>query len=165
MKLLKRKETKASAEQKKPTPFNWNDTQSSHLLNLNLRSLGYFKLKIDNEDIGSIEFELADDLLPQTCKNFKLLCTNDREQGFSYKGTTIHRIVKGTGLMAGDVEHLDGKGNHSALGRRHFEDEAFVIPHTKAGLITMASSGVHSNGSQFYITSCPAPTLMDGSNC
>ena len=25
----------------------------------------------------------------------QLLCTNDREQGFSYKGTTIHRIVKG----------------------------------------------------------------------
>ena len=32
----------------------------------------------------------------------QLLCTNDRGQGFSYKGTTIHRIVKGvypTGIL------------------------------------------------------------------
>ena len=27
-------------------------------------------------------------------------------------------LSKGTGLMAGDVEHLDGKRNHSALGWR-----------------------------------------------
>ena len=95
---FKEKGNEGFSRAKKPTPFNWNDTQSSHLLNLNLRSLGYFKLKIDNEgfvnycfhinnmtdaesnryleialDIGSIEFELADDLLPQTCKNFKVM--------------------------------------------------------------------------------------------
>jgi hypothetical protein len=46
------------------------------------------------------------------------------------QGTEIHTLAKGVGLMAGDVEGLNGKGSHSALGQRYFRDEAFYIPHS-----------------------------------
>lgn len=49
----------------------------------------------------------------------------------------IHRIVRGTGLMGGDVENTDGRGGHSAFGSRFFPDEAFIIPHTWVGLLAI----------------------------
>jgi hypothetical protein len=38
--------------------------------------------------------------------------------------------------MAGDVEGLNGKGSHSALGQRYFRDEAFYIPHSQEVSLT-----------------------------
>eukprot|EP00752_Nemacystus_decipiens_P012405 g10992.t1 len=77
-----------------------------------------------------------------------------------YEGSVIHRVVTGTGIMGGDVEGFGGKRSHSAFsGMRFFPDEAFLIPHTAPGLLTMANSGLHTNGSQFYITTCPAGHL------
>ncbi|CAM9346142.1 unnamed protein product [Hapterophycus canaliculatus] len=75
------------------------------------------------------------------------------EEILSYEGSVIHRVVTGTGIMGGDVEGFCGKRSHSAFnGMRFFPDEAFLIPHTGPGILTMANSGLHTNGSQFYIT-------------
>mmetsp|Transcript_12346 Transcript_12346/g.15653 ORF Transcript_12346/g.15653 Transcript_12346/m.15653 type:complete len:231 (-) Transcript_12346:211-903(-) len=143
----------------KPNPFDWEDTSFSGLIDLSKRSKVFFKFSIDGEEAGDIQIELAEDILPKTCENFKLLCSQQNPHGFTYKGTPIHRVIKGSALMGGDVEHLEGKGNHSAFQQRYFEDEGFVIPHSEPGLLSMASSGVHTNGSQFYLTVAPAPHL------
>lgn len=69
-----------------------------------------------------------------------------------YKNTKIHHILKGVFIMGGDIEKENGTGNHSSYEHRHFSDENFIIPHSSRGLICMASSGIHTNGSQFYIS-------------
>ena len=42
-------------------------------------------------------------------------------------------------------------GNHSASKSRYILDEKFIIPPTSRGFLSMASIGVHTNGSQFIL--------------
>lgn len=100
-----------------------------------------------------MEFELASDIVPKTVINFANLCEGKGlkfKKG--YKNTKIHHILKGVFIMGGDIEKENGTGNHSSYEQRHFPDENFIIPHSSRGLICMASSGIHTNGSQFYIS-------------
>lgn len=73
---------------------------------------------------------------------------------------SVHRVTRGVGIYMGDV---DGKGGHSALGSRYFEDESFVGRHSHAGVVTMANSGTHTNTSVFCVTVDKMPHL-DGQN-
>jgi cyclophilin family peptidyl-prolyl cis-trans isomerase len=43
--------------------------------------------------------------------------------------------------------------------QKFFPDENFIIPHSDAGLLSMASIGANTNGSQFYITLAEAPYM------
>ncbi|KAG5175271.1 cyclophilin-like domain-containing protein [Tribonema minus] len=142
-----------------PTPFDWDAAPAAP------RKRAYVEIAIAGENIGKVEFELASDLLPVTCKNFLQLCTGAATgpdgAPLTYKGTPIHTLAKGVGLMGGDVEGGNGKKSHSGLGKRYFRDEGFFIPHSSEGLLTMANSGIDTNGSQFYVTIGPAPH-MDG---
>ena len=127
-----------------PTPFDWSKDKIK-------RPHAYFSIKFDNEVAGKMVFELAEDVVPQTVENFKRLCKGDGVRYPGYRGTKIHLVRKGEVIMGGDIEKGDGKGNHSSYNQRYFEDENFIIPHSQRGLISMASIGVHTNGSQFYI--------------
>ena len=57
---------------------------------------------------GRVIFELYSDVVPKTTENFRCLCTGERGEGKStfkplhYKGTPIHRIVKGFIVQGGD---------------------------------------------------------------
>ena len=62
-------------------------------------------------------------------------------------------------LQGGDFIHGDGTGVTSIYASLPFKDESFTLQHTKAGLLSMANSGVDSNGCQFFITCGPCEWL------
>lgn len=111
-----------------PTPFDWSKTDIA-------RPKAFFDVSIGTENIGRLVFELAEDVVPKTVENFKLLCTGENIHSKSYASTKFHQVQKGAFLMAGDVELNDGTGSHSAYADRYIRDENFIIPHTHRGLI------------------------------
>ena len=130
-----------------PTPFDWEAGSSS-----SSRPRAYFDVSIDDEKAGRIEFELASDIVPKTVDNFCKLVEGKAEKVGGYKGTKILKIHAGNAIMGGDVVHGDGSGSHAAGSDRFIKDENFIIPHSGRGLLSMASVGKHTGGSQFYIS-------------
>ena len=123
------------------------------------RTRCFFDVAVDGAAAGRVEFELLDELLPETCANFRLLCGGDAPSGFGYRGASpARRVVKGVGLLGGAVA-APGASHSAFAGRRVFDDEGFLVPHAAPGLLTMANHGVDTNGSQFYVTVAAAPHL------
>ena len=91
------------------------------------------------------------------CYDLVQLC--GRPVGQGYKGSELFMVRKGFGIMGGDWVSNNGRGGHSAFEKRHFIDENFIVRHSAPGVLTMANSGVHSNGSVFLITLAPLPHL------
>ncbi|KAM7136511.1 putative inactive peptidyl-prolyl cis-trans isomerase-like 6 isoform 4-T5 [Molossus nigricans] len=96
-------------------------------------------------------------------RDTKVLCTG--KAGFSesgirlhYAGSIFHRIVQNAWIQGGDIVAGKGDGGESIYGPT-FEDESFLIPHNKRGVLGMVNKGRHSNGSQFYITLQSTPYL------
>lgn len=132
------------------TPFDWTASAVN-------RPKAYFDISIDKVFTGRIIFELAHDIVPKTVENFTNLCKENSK--FCYKGTKMHDIRKGFTISGGDVEMQSGSGGHSSFSERFFPDENFIIPHTSRGMLSMASVGVWTNNSQFYISLSPAKHL------
>ena len=160
----------AFQKNKPPTPFDWTK-ESIFKGPDHVRPKAFFDMKMGDETLGRLVFELADDILPQTCANFIALCENRNSENdsgknkdkrkYSYQGTKIHQVYKDVFIMGGDVVKNDGTQSHSAGKHRYFPDENFIIPHSARGLLSMASIGVDTNGSQFYISLKPT-SYMDG---
>lgn len=53
----------------------------------------FLDVTADGESVGRLVFELFDDIVPRTCKNFRLLCTG--ELGFGFKGCEWYRVIPG----------------------------------------------------------------------
>ncbi|KAL6946951.1 peptidylprolyl isomerase C [Hanseniaspora vineae] len=125
-----------------------------------LGSKVFFDVSINSKKLDRIEFELYDDVTPKTCENFRLLCTG--EKGWGYKGTPFHRIIPDFMIQGGDTDLTNGFGGKSALTGGKFNDENFVKGHNKVGLLSMANAGPNTNGSQFFITTNPDLSYLNG---
>eukprot|EP01130_Rhizamoeba_saxonica_P019324 TRINITY_DN9968_c0_g1_i1.p1 TRINITY_DN9968_c0_g1~~TRINITY_DN9968_c0_g1_i1.p1 ORF type:complete len:236 (-),score=52.47 TRINITY_DN9968_c0_g1_i1:65-772(-) len=118
----------------------------------------FFDIAIGNSFIGKIVFGLFGNTVPNTARNFKLLCSGENRNNDCYKGSTIHRIVKGFMVQGGDFTNGDGTGGRSIWGAK-FPDENFYLSHTKPYILSMANQGPNSNGSGFFILMREAPNL------
>ncbi|WVQ73623.1 peptidyl-prolyl cis-trans isomerase D [Cryptococcus sp. DSM 104548] len=122
----------------------------------------YFDISIGDEPAGRITFELFDDVVPKTAKNFKHLCIGDKTNAagvkLAYAGSAFHRCIKGFMLQGGDFTRGNGTGGESIYGEK-FEDENFELKHEKPMMLSMANAGPSTNGSQFFITTVPTPHL------
>ena len=121
-----------------PTPFDW--TQKNEVGEIPKRPHAFFDIRIDNEKLTRIQFELASDIVPKTVNNFKNLCLGLGTKFGGYKGTKIHYTSKGVSIMAGDIvtETSSGTGNWSASDSKYFNDENYIIPHSAKGLLRYA---------------------------
>ncbi|GER36247.1 peptidyl-prolyl cis-trans isomerase [Striga asiatica] len=80
-----------------------------------------------------------------------------RQKGY-YNNVKFHRIIKDFIVQGGDPTGT-ARGGESIYAK-HFEDEiSRELKHTGAGIISMANAGPNTNGSQFFITLAPAPSL------
>lgn len=106
--------------------------------------------------VGRVVVELYIDDAPRTTLNFAELCRDKK-----YVNTPFHRVIKDFMVQGGDIVNQDGTGTYSVFGGEGatFADEPFVHRHDRPGLLSMANSGPNTNGSQFFITTAPAPHL------
>ena len=63
--------------------------------------------------------------------------------------------------MSGRGFHVAKRSRRESIYGEEFEDEAFGMSHDAAGVLSMANHGPNTNGSQFFITTGPAPSLDD----
>mmetsp|Transcript_7534 Transcript_7534/g.16252 ORF Transcript_7534/g.16252 Transcript_7534/m.16252 type:complete len:298 (-) Transcript_7534:306-1199(-) len=120
----------------------------------------FFDIEIGGEKAGRIQMELFKTINPKTAENFRALCTGEKGVGKSgkklhYKGSIFHRIIPGFMCQGGDFTNFNGTGGESIYGTK-FEDEWYenelFITHNSPGMLSMANSGINTNGSQFFLT-------------
>jgi peptidyl-prolyl isomerase H (cyclophilin H) len=114
----------------------------------------FIDISIADKPAERIYIELFADVVPKTAENFRQLCTGEYLKNgipMGYKGSYIHRVIKGFMVQGGDFIKNDGTGTYSIYGTT-FNDENFTLKHNKEGLLSSANSGPNTNGCQFFIT-------------
>src|SRR5690606_6058056 len=115
--------------------------------------------------LGNFTIELFETQAPKTVANFVGLAegtkewsdpkTGEKHTKPFYDGIIFHRVIDGFMIQGGDPL---GQG-HGGPGYQ-FEDEFHAeLRHDRAGILSMANAGPHTNGSQFFITLGPTPHL------
>lgn len=111
---------------------------------------------------GIMVAKLYYDKTPITVANFVSLAegTNTMvEKEFKdkkfYNGTIFHRVIDGFMIQGGDPSG-DGTGGPGYKFTDEFKPD---LKHDKPGVLSMANSGVNTNGSQFFITEKSSPFL------
>ncbi|KAM4634364.1 spliceosome-associated protein CWC27 homolog [Polymixia lowei] len=95
---------------------------------------------------GDIDIELWSKEAPKACRNFVQLCM----EGY-YDGTLFHRVVPDFIVQGGDPTG-SGNGGESIYGRPFKDEFHSRLRFNRRGLVAMANSGQHDNGSQFFFT-------------
>jgi len=99
-------------------------------------------------DKGVMEIELSERAAATSVANF----VNLAERGF-YEGLTFHRVERNFVIQGGDPRG-DGTGGPGY----QFTGE-MQLRHTRPGTLSMANSGLGTDGSQFFLTLVPTPHL------
>ena len=125
----------------------------------------FFDFTIGGHAIERVQLELFKAQAPRTVENFRQLCTGEMRRGgqpIGYKNSRAHRIVKDFMVQAGDFVRGDGTGRTCIFGDK-FDDEpgGLALRHVGPGVLSMANSGPHTNGCQFFITTKTAEWLDD----
>lgn len=109
--------------------------------------------------LGTFRVRLDYDKAPRTCANFIGLATGEKAwldtttgkvvMGKKYyDGLSFHRLIHNFMIQGGDPQGTGGGG--PGYG---FQDEFHAdLRHSGRYMLSMANSGAHSNGSQFFIT-------------
>lgn len=121
---------------------------------------GLYAEFVTNKDtmVAKLYFKEA----PVTVANFVALAEGkhplvkeDYKNKKYYNGTTFHRVIDKFMIQGGDPT-ASGMGDPGYK----FEDEFNAeLKHSKPGILSMANSGPNTNGSQFFITEVPTPSL------
>ncbi|ONL94738.1 Peptidyl-prolyl cis-trans isomerase CYP65 [Zea mays] len=116
----------------------------------NPKKKGYVQLHTTH---GDLNLELHCDITPRTCENFLTHCEN----GY-YNGLIFHRSIKNFMIQGGDPTGT-GSGGESIWGKPFKDEPNSKLLHSGRGVVSMANSGPHTNGSQFFILYKSAPHL------
>jgi peptidyl-prolyl cis-trans isomerase A (cyclophilin A) len=117
---------------------------------------------------GSITCELLTKAAPNTVANFVGLATGTKEFKDAtgkmvkrpfYNGLIFHRVIPGFMIQGGDPS-----GNGTGGPGYQFDNENTNVSFNKPGVLAMANAGPNTNGSQFFITVAPTPSLEGGYN-
>ncbi|TXT08649.1 hypothetical protein VHUM_02777 [Vanrija humicola] len=106
-------------------------------------------------NLGGLNVELHGDRAPKTVYNFVQLA----KQG-KYDNVIFHRLIPGFMIQGGDPTGT-GRGGESFWGAGFRDEyaEKGAFKHDARGVLSMANSGPHTNGSQFFITFTETPHL------
>jgi peptidylprolyl isomerase len=103
---------------------------------------------------GQFVIQLYADKAPLTVNSFVFLARNEY-----FNGITFHRVLQGFMAQGGDPT---GTGSGGPGYEFAYEDSGYTFD--KAGVVAMANTGPRTptNGSQFFITFGPQPSLNGG---
>jgi cyclophilin family peptidyl-prolyl cis-trans isomerase len=124
---------------------------------------------------GELTCELFPKQAPKTVANFIGLATGTKdwtnpdthklEHGVPlYNGTIFHRVIPNFMIQGGDPLGTGEGGPGYSFEDEFSPDLNFDVP----GRLAMANSGPNTDGSQFFITEVPVPTLdpcLDAAGC
>ncbi|CAN6698221.1 unnamed protein product [Malus baccata var. baccata] len=108
----------------------------------NPKKKGYVQIHTTH---GDLNIELHCDIAPRACENFITLC----ERGY-YNGVGFHRSIRNFMIQGGDPTGT-GTGGESIWGKPFNDEVNSKLLHSGRGVVSMANSGPHTNGSQFFI--------------
>ncbi len=118
-------------------------TQGDEITQLDMPEDGE-EIAVIHTSMGDIKVKFFPDEAPLAVENFKTLA----EEGY-YDGVIFHRVIDDFMIQGGDPTGT-GSGGESAYGEA-FEDEFSPSLYNFRGALSMANSGMDTNGSQFFI--------------